>query len=95
LLTSENILQGKSVAVTGSIDSAGKVGSIGGVAEKILAAKKAGTTLFMVPEANCKDLAPNLATIPPGIKIAAVGSLEEAIAALNSEDPRGCANLGA
>jgi len=49
----------------------------------------------MVPEANCKDLAPNLATIPPGIKIAAVGSLEEAIAALNSEDPRGCANLGA
>ena len=95
LLTSENILQGKSVAVTGSIDSAGKVGSIGGVAEKILAAKKAGATLFMVPEANCKDLAPNLATIPPGIKIAAVGSLEEAIAALNSEDPRGCANLGA
>jgi PDZ domain-containing protein len=94
LLTRENILQGKSVAVTGTIDSAGKVGSIGGVAEKILAAKKAGATLILVPEANCKDLAPNLATIPSGIKIAAVSSLKEAMAAFNSEDPRGCANLG-
>ena len=95
LLTSENILQGKSVAVTGTIDSAGKVGSIGGVAEKILAAKKAGATLILVPQANCQDLAPNLATIPSEIKVAAVSSLEEAMAALNSEDPRGCANLGA
>ena len=95
LLTSENILQGKSVAVTGTIDSAGKVGSIGGVAEKILAAKKAGATLILIPEANCQDLAPNLATIPSEIKVAAVSSLEEAMAALNSEDPRGCANLGA
>jgi PDZ domain-containing protein len=88
-------LQGKSVAVTGTIDSAGKVGSIGGVAEKILAAKKAGATLILVPEANCKDLAPNLATIPFGIKVAAVSSLKEAMATFNSEDPRGCANLGA
>jgi len=95
LLTSENILKGRNVAVTGAIDSEAKVGSIGGVAEKILAAKKAGATLFLIPEANCKDLAPNLATIPPGIKVAAVGTLEEAMTALNSEDPRGCANLGA
>ena len=95
LLTSENILQGKSVAVTGTIDGAGKVGSIGGVAEKILAAKKAGATLVLIPEANCQDLAPNLATIPSEIKVAAVSSLEEAMAALNSEDPQGCANLGA
>lgn len=95
LLTPENILQGKSVAVTGTIDGRANVGSIGGVAEKILAAKKAGATLVLVPRANCKDLAPNLATIPDGIKVAAVGSLKEAITALNSEDPQGCANLGA
>jgi PDZ domain-containing protein len=95
LLTPEKILQGKSVAVTGTINSAGKVGSIGGVAEKILAAKKAGATLILVPQANCQDLAPNIATIPTGINVAAVSSLDEAVAALNSEDPRGCANLGA
>lgn len=95
LLTSENILQGRSVATTGTIDSNGNVGSIGGVAEKILAAKKAGATFFLVPQGNCKDLAPNVATIPKGIKVAAVSTLKEAITALNSKDPQGCANLGA
>ena len=95
LLTSENILQGRSVATTGTIDRNGNVGSIGGVAEKILAAKKVGATLFLVPQGNCKDLAPNVATIPKGIKVAAVSTLKEAITALNSKDPQGCANLGA
>jgi PDZ domain-containing protein len=95
LLTPENILQGRTVAITGTIDEKGNVGSIGGVAEKILAAKKAGATLFLVPENNCSDLAAGMATIPEGLKIAAVSSLEEAVTALNSKRPRGCANLGA
>lgn len=95
LLTPENILKGRIVATTGTIDEKGSVGSIGGIAEKILAAKKAGATLFLVPENNCKDLAPGFANIPDGIKIAAVSSLEEAITALNSNRPRSCANLGA
>jgi len=95
LLTPENILRGQSVASTGTIDEGGNVGAIGGVAEKILAARKAGATLILVPASNCKDLAPSVATIPKGIKIAAVSTLKEAIAALNSAAPRGCANLGA
>jgi PDZ domain-containing protein len=95
LLTPENILKGRIVATTGTIDESGTIGSIGGIAEKILAAKKAGATLFLVPENNCKDLAPGLANIPDGIKIAAVSSLAEAILTLNSNRPRSCANLGA
>ena len=95
LLTPENILKGRIVATTGTIDENGGVGSIGGIAEKILAAKKAGATIFIVPEENCKDLAPSVAKIPDGIKIVAVSSLAEAISALNSKRPRGCANLGA
>jgi len=95
LLTPENILRGRSVASTGTIDSDGNVGGIGGVAEKILAAEKAGATLILVPASNCKDLAPGVATIPKGIKIAAVSTLKEAITALNSATPRSCANLGA
>lgn len=95
LLTPENILHGRSVASTGTIDEGGNVGAIGGVAEKILAARKAGATLILVPARNCKDLAPGVATIPKGIKIAAVSTLKEAITALNSAAPRGCANLGA
>ena len=95
LLTPENMLAGRSVAVTGTIDKAGNVGGIGGIAEKILAADKAGATFFIVPLSNCSDLAPGIARIPAGMKIAAVANLTEAVAALNSEDPRGCANLGA
>lgn len=95
LMTPGNILKGRTVAITGTIDERGNVGSIGGVAEKILAAKKAGATFFLVPENNCSDLAAGMATIPEGLKIAAVSSLKEAVTALNSKDPRGCANLGA
>ena len=95
LLTPENILRGRSVASTGTIDAEGNVGGIGGVAEKILAAEKAGATLILVPTSNCQDLAPGVATIPKGIKVAAVSSLKEALTALNSATPRSCANLGA
>ena len=95
LLTPENILRGRSVASTGTIDLEGNVGGIGGVAEKILAAEKAGATLILVPTSNCKDLAPGVATIPKGIKVAAVSTLKEALTALNSATPRSCANLGA
>jgi len=95
LLTPENILRGLSVASTGTIDSEGNVGGIGGVAEKILAAEKAGATLILVPTSNCRDLAPGVVTIPNGIKVAAVSTLKEAITALNSASPRSCANLGA
>jgi PDZ domain-containing protein len=95
LLTPENILHGRGVASTGTIDEGGNVGAIGGVAEKILAARKAGATLIIVPKGNCKDIAPGVATIPKGMKIAAVSTLKEAIAALNSAAPHSCANLGA
>ena len=95
LLTPENILRGRGVASTGTIDSKGNVGGIGGVAEKILAAEKAGATLILVPKSNCQDLAPGVATIPKGIKIAAVSTLKEALTALNSASPRSCDNLGA
>ena len=95
LLTPENILRGRSVASTGTIDSEGNVGGIGGVAEKILAAEKAGATLILVPTSNCQDLAPGAVTIPKGIKVAAVSTLKEALTALNSASPRSCANLGA
>lgn len=95
LLTPEDILRGRIVATTGTIDEKGGVGSIGGIAEKILAAKKAGARIIIVPERNCRDLAPSLANIPDGIEIVAVSTLAEAISALNSKRPRDCANLGA
>jgi PDZ domain-containing protein len=90
LFTSDDLLQGRIVAGTGTIDTLGQVGSIGGVSEKIIAAKRAGATLFLLPRSNCEDVE----SIPEGITIAAVSSLTEAILALNSATPRGCASVG-
>ena len=91
LLTKENLLQGRSIAGTGTIEKDGKIGPIGGIEEKILAAKRAGTDLFLAPKANCSELS----SIPEGIIVAAVGTIDEAVAALNSKSPKGCDSLGA
>ena len=49
------------IAGTGTLDGTGKVGPIGGIQQKIAAARDAGAKLFMVPPDNCKDAlgAPN------------------------------------
>ena len=91
LLTSEDLLRGRTVAGTGTIDVKGMVGAIGGVNEKIIAAKRAGATLFLMPVENCGELE----NVPKEITVAAVSSLSEAISALNSASPRGCASVGA
>lgn len=91
LLTKENYLNGANVAVTGTINSQGKIGAIGGVNEKIISAKEAGADLLIIPRGNCVDLNPDLRDI----KIAAVSTLAQAVEALNSKDPKGCDSVGA
>jgi len=78
LLTQKDLLQGRHIAGTGTITTDGKVGPIGGINEKILAAHKAGATLFLAPAGNSGDIA----NIPAGIKVVSVATLAEAIAAL-------------
>lgn len=78
LLTQKDLLQGRHIAGTGTITTDGKVGPIGGINEKILAAHKAGATLFLAPAGNSGDIA----NIPAGIKVVTVATLAEAIAAL-------------
>ncbi|MEY3753302.1 MAG: hypothetical protein EBW28_03030 [Actinobacteria bacterium] len=78
LLTQKDLLQGRHIAGTGTITTDGKVGPIGGINQKILAAHKAGATLFIAPAGNRGDIA----NIPSGIKVVTVATLAEAIAAL-------------
>ena len=78
LLTQKDLLQGRHIAGTGTITTDGKVGPIGGINQKILAAHKAGATLFIAPADNRGDIA----NIPSGIKVVTVATLAEAIAAL-------------
>ena len=90
LLTKENFLKGRSIAGTGTIEKNGKIGPIGGIEEKIVAAKRAGADLFLAPVENCAELS----SIPKGIAVAAVATIDEAVAALNSKSPKGCDSLG-
>ncbi|WP_412990126.1 SepM family pheromone-processing serine protease [Pediococcus siamensis] len=48
-LTNQNLRKGRTIAGTGSIALDGSVGEIGGIDKKIVAAKKAGATVFFAP----------------------------------------------
>jgi len=48
-LTDQNIRRGRKIAGTGTINPDGSVGEIGGIDKKIIAAKKAGATIFFAP----------------------------------------------
>ena len=47
-----NVKLNNSITLTGTIDSDGNVGAIGGVLEKAQAAKDGGKTLFIIPREN-------------------------------------------
>ena len=77
-LTPEDLVSGRTIAGTGTIDSAGNIGAIGGIDEKIIAAKRAGATVFLAPSENCSDVT----HVPAGIKVYSVATLKEAILVL-------------
>ena len=78
LLTEKDLLKGRHIAGTGTISTDGKVGPIGGINLKILAAHKAGATLFLAPAGNSAEIE----RVPAGIKVVTVATLAEAIASL-------------
>lgn len=54
-LTPGSMTDGETIAGTGTIDEEGQVGRIGGIQQKIVAARDAGAELFLVPAGNCSD----------------------------------------
>ncbi len=70
-----DLTKGRFVAGTGTITSDGKVGAIGGIALKMIAARDKGATVFLAPAANCKDVR---GAVPSGLKVVKVGTLHEA-----------------
>ena len=69
-----------SVAMTGEITLRGRVLPIGGLKEKILAAKNAGIKTVLVPKKNEKDIEEVSAEIKRGIEIIFVETMEQVIA---------------
>jgi ATP-dependent Lon protease len=69
----------RSVAMTGEITLRGKVLPIGGLKEKILAAKRAGITLIICPRLNKKELDDINPSIKRGLEIHLVDDLDEVL----------------
>ncbi|MFI6028788.1 PDZ domain-containing protein [Amycolatopsis magusensis] len=78
-LTEGELVDGEHVAGTGEITERGEVNPIGGISFKVVAAREAGATTFLVPEDNCAEAA---AAAPDGLKLVKVSSLDGALTAL-------------
>ena len=78
-LTNTNLTGGRDVAGTGTIDSAGNVGAIGGIQMKTIGARDAGATVFLAPASNCAEAKANA---PAGLELVKVGTLKDALTAL-------------
>ena len=75
------------VAMTGEITLRGRVLPIGGLKEKLLAAKSAGVKTVVVPEKNMRDVEEITSEITNGLEIIAVSQMDEVlnIALVNEE----------
>ena len=83
-VTPGDLIAGRSVAGTGTIDGDGVVGPIGGIQEKIAGAEGAGATIFLVPAANC----PDVVGLSTSVRLVRVTALADAISALETlKDP--------
>lgn len=75
------------VAMTGEITLRGRVLPIGGLKEKLLAAKTAGITTVLVPKRNEKDVAEISNEIKSGMEICFVESMDEVIRLAFAQNP--------
>ncbi|MFN8127096.1 MAG: PDZ domain-containing protein [Candidatus Nanopelagicales bacterium] len=78
-LTPGDLLGGRKVAGTGTIDGEGTVGAIGGIDKKMIAAHEAGAELFVAPYDNCADVT---GATPDGLQVVPVKSLDDAVTAI-------------
>lgn len=74
---------GRFVAGTGTIDQEGKVGPIGGIQYKMIAAHEAGAETFLVPADNCNEARQRA---PEGLRLVKVDTLDSAITSLADID---------
>lgn len=74
LLTPGDLTGGQKIAGTGTIDGAGNVGPIGGIAQKLVGARKAGARWFLAPASNCAEVVGN---VPAGLRVVRTSTLHE------------------
>jgi PDZ domain-containing protein len=80
-LTPADLTGGKFIAGTGEIEVDGTVDQIGGIQQKMAAARAAGATIFLTPASNCADTA---GAVPAGLHLVKVRTLSGALSALRA-----------
>jgi len=75
-LTPMNLTGGKFIAGTGEITASGQVQPIGGIQQKMVAARDAGATIFLTPASNCGD---TKGAVPAGLQLVKVSTLSQAV----------------
>ena len=86
--TSAGKFPGNDIAGTGTITAAGRVGPIGGIQQKIVAAADAGAKVFLVPADNCESA--QHADVKKGeIRLVKAATLHSAVTSLETyaKDP--------
>jgi len=77
-ITPGDLLGGRVIAGTGTMNATGTVGAIGGIQEKIAGAESAGAKVFFVPAGGCQDTV----GVTTSMTLVKVSTLKEAISAL-------------
>lgn len=80
-LTEGDLTGGRHFAGTGTIDSAGIVGPIGGIAQKLVGARSNGAEFFLAPALNCEEVVGN---IPDGLTVVKIETLDQAVDAVGT-----------
>lgn len=84
LLTPGDLTDGRTIAGTGTIDTEGNVGPIGGILDKVVAAREADADIMLVPRDNFDEVR----GVDAGeLTLVSVSSLDEAIEALSPSEP--------
>jgi Lon-like protease len=82
-LTPQDLTGGRRIAGTGEISIDREVLPIGGVAEKLVAARRQGATVFLIPADNCPDVH---GRVPAGLRLVRVATLDDALRFLRQPD---------
>jgi PDZ domain-containing protein len=78
-LTEGDLTGGRHFAGTGTIDSTGAVGRIGGIEQKLAGAREDGADFFLAPAENCGEV---IGHVPDGLRVVSVSTLDEAVHAV-------------
>lgn len=74
-LTPGALTGGADIAGTGTIDTDGTVGPIGGIQEKLAGAQEGGAQWFLAPAGNCGEV---VGHVPDGLRVVKIATFEQA-----------------